>query len=149
MTHRFKAVLFISALTAGSVQPASAAFVKHKIEVTAATGISSVAAVEVAFAPAPLEVRRVAQADKKKHGLLRRIGTWYMKKMAGDNQVVALILSIFLGGFGIDRFYLGYTGIGVLKLLTGGVFGILYLIDIVRIATGDLGPKGGSYTETL
>lgn len=40
-----------------------------------------------------------------------------------------LLVSIFLGGLGIDRFMLGETGMGVLKLLTGGVCGILALID--------------------
>lgn len=35
------------------------------------------------------------------------------------NKTTALIFSILLGGLGIDRFYLGYTGIGILKLLTG------------------------------
>lgn len=40
-----------------------------------------------------------------------------------------LMLSLFLGGLGVDRFALGDTGIGVLKLLTGGCFGILTIID--------------------
>lgn len=40
-----------------------------------------------------------------------------------------LLVSIFLGGFGVDRFMLGETGMGVLKLLTGGVCGILSIID--------------------
>ena len=40
-----------------------------------------------------------------------------------------LLVSIFLGGLGIDRFMLGDTGIGILKLLTGGVCGILTIID--------------------
>lgn len=63
------------------------------------------------------------------------------------NKTTALILSVLVGGLGVDRFYLGYTGMGVLKLLTGGVFGILYIIDIINIATGKLGPADGSEYE--
>jgi len=47
--------------------------------------------------------------------------------------IVALLLSIFLGGLGIDRFYLGYIGTGILKLITGGGFGIWWLIDLILI----------------
>ncbi len=65
------------------------------------------------------------------------------------NKTTALLLSIFLGSLGIDRFYLGYTGMGILKLLTGGCFGILSLIDIVRIATGSLAPADGSRYEDV
>lgn len=46
----------------------------------------------------------------------------------------ALLLSIFLGGIGIDRFYLGHTGLGIAKLLTLGGCGIWALIDLVLIA---------------
>ena len=54
------------------------------------------------------------------------------------SKVVALILSIFLGELGIDRFYLGYIGTGILKLITCGGFGIWWLIDLIMIATGKL-----------
>jgi TM2 domain-containing membrane protein YozV len=60
------------------------------------------------------------------------------------NKTVATLLSFFLGGLGIDRFYLGYTGMGILKLLTGGGLGILWLIDFVRLLTGKLKPADGS-----
>ncbi len=40
-----------------------------------------------------------------------------------------LLVSIFLGPLGIDRFMLGDTGMGVLKLLTGGCCGVLTIID--------------------
>ena len=64
------------------------------------------------------------------------------------SKVVALILSIFLGELGIDRFYLGYIGTGILKLITCGGFGIWWLIDLIMIATGKLKPKDGSeYAE--
>ena len=40
-----------------------------------------------------------------------------------------LLVSIFLGSLGIDRFMLGDIGMGILKLLTCGVCGILTIID--------------------
>lgn len=60
------------------------------------------------------------------------------------DKTTAIILSALLGGLGVDRFYLGYTGMGVLKLLTGGVFGVLWILDIINIATGKLQPADGS-----
>jgi hypothetical protein len=50
------------------------------------------------------------------------------------NWMVAVVLSFFLGVFGIDRFYLGYTGMGLAKLVTIGGLGIWALIDCVLIA---------------
>ena len=68
----------------------------------------------------------------------------------GKSQIIALILAIVVGGLGVHRFYLGYTTIGIIQLLTLGGCGIWALIDIIRIATGDLGPEDGSpYGETL
>lgn len=40
-----------------------------------------------------------------------------------------LLISLFCGGWGVDRFMLKDTGMGVLKLLTGGCCGILTIID--------------------
>ena len=68
---------------------------------------------------------------------------------SGKSQTTAIILAVLVGTLGIHRFYLGYTWQGVVQLLTLGGFGIWALIDIIRIATGDLQPKDGSYSKTF
>ncbi|MHB8799746.1 MAG: TM2 domain-containing protein [Thermoanaerobaculia bacterium] len=58
--------------------------------------------------------------------------------------MTTLLLSIFLGALGVDRFYLGYTGLGILKLITCGGFGIWGIIDIIMIATGKMKDAQGN-----
>jgi len=62
----------------------------------------------------------------------------------GKNWLVALLLSIFLGNLGIDRFYLGYIGLGILKLLTLGGCGIWWLIDLILIASNKMKDSKGN-----
>ena len=50
------------------------------------------------------------------------------------NPTTALLLSIFLGAYGIDRFYIGNTGMGVGNLLTCGGLGIWAIIDWFMIS---------------
>ncbi len=57
--------------------------------------------------------------------------------------LAALLFALLLGGLGIHRFYLGYTGIGVIQLLTCGGCGIWALIDAIMIATGSLKDVNG------
>ena len=50
------------------------------------------------------------------------------------DYVTTLLLSIFLGSLGVDRFYLGQTGLGIGKLLTFGGCGVWALIDLILVA---------------
>lgn len=48
------------------------------------------------------------------------------------------LLSYFLGSLGVDRFYLGHTGLGIAKLLTCGGCGVWSIIDLVLVLTGQM-----------
>ena len=61
----------------------------------------------------------------------------------GKDWLVTLLLSIFLGSLGVDRFYLGYTGLGIVKLITCGGAGIWWLIDLIFIITNKMTDKEG------
>ena len=54
------------------------------------------------------------------------------------NWQAALLLSIFLGFFGVDRFYVGRPGLGILKLLTVGGYFVWWLIDVILLLVGEM-----------
>ncbi len=45
------------------------------------------------------------------------------------NPTAGFLFAFFLGGFAVDRFWLGDIGWGIVKLLTGGAFGIWTIVD--------------------
>lgn len=63
---------------------------------------------------------------------------------SGKRWSTALILSITIGGFGADRFYLGLWREGIGKLFSFGGLGVWTLVDVVLVATGYIGPADGS-----
>ena len=61
-----------------------------------------------------------------------------MQQMNSEKDwLITLILSILVGGFGIDRFYTGSVLLGILKLVTLGGLGLWWLIDLIMLVTGN------------
>jgi len=61
----------------------------------------------------------------------------------------ALLYSMLLGCLGIDRFYLGHIGYGVLKLLSLGGLGIWWVVDLALLVSGNLRPADQSSWGSL
>lgn len=62
------------------------------------------------------------------------------------SQGIALLLGIFLGGLAGHKWYLGNPWyINVLFIITLGGLGIWWVVDMIRIITGDYQPHNGSY----
>ena len=63
-----------------------------------------------------------------------------MANPGAKSKVVAGVLGILLGGFGIHRFYLGYTGIGIAQIavtiLTLGLGAVWGFIEGILILVG-------------
>lgn len=69
---------------------------------------------------------QLAKVDDRKFDLISTINL-------KSPQIITLV-SLFLGIFGVDRFMVGNIAIGILKLLTGGLCGILWLYDFFTIS---------------
>ena len=67
-----------------------------------------------------------------------------MSGKSDKDFVVLVLLSVLVGGLGIDRFYLGKVGTGILKLITLGGFGIWWIIDLILIVTGKMTDSDGN-----
>lgn len=79
-------------------------------------------------------------------GVLVNSADTYSESMVSTSpksKWLSLILAILLGWLGIHRFYAGKIFTGILWLLTFGVFGIGWLIDVIIILCGEFHDSNG------
>jgi len=90
---------------------------------------------------------QIVSGDLRADTMVRRSsgaeGSWFraleIPGLYSDKDwLTTLLISFFVGILGIDRFYLGYTGLGILKLVTLGGCGIWALIDLILIVMGKM-----------
>jgi len=132
----------------------------------AKTPIEKAARAKVTEAKSVSKLKTITRQEKKenkKASALKRNAA--AAGGGGKSQLIALLLCIFLGFLGIHRFYLGYTGLGIMYLLFAiigiplsailiglplvAALAILVLIDLIRIIIGSLKPKHGEYSSKL
>lgn len=60
------------------------------------------------------------------------------------SRIAAVLITFFFGGLGVHRFMAGKVGTGIIWLLTGGCFGIGWLVDFIMVCTGSFKTKDGN-----
>ena len=78
------------------------------------------------------------EIDKQRMAVRRK-----SKKLKRRKTALLLAALPWTGFLGVDRFYLGYVGLGLLKFFTAGGLFVLYILDIVKIAKGTMKDRYG------
>ena len=92
----------------------------------------------------PQQLQEQVQWEGQGQGQERQSQQWQpewqamgMRMEPQKNWLATVLLCMFLGRFGVHRFYTGHIVSGIFQLLTGGGFGIWALIDLIMIMSGD------------
>jgi len=104
------------------------------------------------YGPYPYEqLAQMAMSGQLKGDVLVSAGEtsgWFPAKQipglfSDKDWLTTLLLSLFVGSLGVDRFYLGQIGLGIAKLVTCGGAGIWSIIDIILVATRNIRDSEG------
>ena len=69
---------------------------------------------------------------------------FYVTYTSDKKRIVAFLLCVFGGFLGLHQFYVGKLFMGLIYLITGGIFGIGWIIDIIRIVAGSFRDNVGA-----
>ena len=92
-----------------------------------------------------LAIKRAIKPIIKKFKHVNTSSNYSESRLTDEEFIITFILLLFLGFLGIHRFYLGYPLYGLLMLFTAGGCGILIIIDLVLLLTGNLKQRHGYF----
>ena len=78
-----------------------------------------------------LPFESISIVRKKLENIEYETAAIYMSQL--KDPTISLIISVVVGAYGVDRFYIGDVGLGVAKLLTCGGAGVWWLVDLFLI----------------
>jgi len=65
------------------------------------------------------------------------------EEISPRSRAVAFLLCVFVGYFGVHRFYVGKIGTGILMIVTFGGLGVWYVTDLILVIFGVFRDKEG------
>lgn len=87
------------------------------------------------------------EAREESRVRVEHVYTTQQPRYSQRKRLIALLLCLLFGTFGVHRFYLGKIGTGFLYLCTYGLFGVGYVVDLVVLLIGRPRDKQGQIVQ--